>query len=114
MGTESGRVEANLSSLLTFASALQSHLELMIRDISDTEALQSAVDDLAALGDFPEARELTARHRLSFEDVQDMLEELRDLIGFADDITLWVAGKYAERDRTTSDALHDIRSGLSA
>lgn len=113
MSSPSGRIEVNLVSLLSFAGDLQSHLELMIRDIGDVDALRHAIDDVASLGDFPEARQMTARHQLAVNDVQDLLEEVRDVIAFADDITLWVAAKYADRDQATAASMGDIASTIS-
>jgi hypothetical protein len=113
LSSQAGRIEVNLEALLSFATDLQSHLELTLRDIGDVGALQGAIADIASLGDFPEARELSARHRAAMYDVQDLLEEVRDVLAFADDISLWVATKYSERDRSTATELGSVLTTIS-
>ncbi len=112
MSSASGRIEANLGSLLSFAQDLQAHLELMIRDIGDIETLKHQLDDTASLGDFPEAREMTARHQIAVTEVQDLLEHLVAAVDFADQITLFVAAKYAERDQSTATAVGAVASAV--
>ena len=107
-----GRIEVNLAALLSFATDLQSHLELTLRDIGDIGALQGAIADIASCGDFPEGRELAARHSRAMYDVQDLLEEVRDVLAFADDISLWVATKYSERDRSTANELGTVQTAV--
>jgi len=105
VSSQAGRIEVNLEALLSFGKELQSHLELTLRDIGDLGALQGSIADIASLGDFPEGRELSARHLSAMFDVQDLLEEVRDVIAFADDISGWVAAKYSERDQSTAAQL---------
>jgi hypothetical protein len=106
--------QIHLDSLLGFAGELQHQLGALIRLGGDLDGLRAGSDDLAALGDFVEAHWLMQRHLDALDDMDELVQEVRDTVSFAGDVTIWVAEQYADHDRHIADDFTRLQSRIDA
>ena len=98
----------HLQSLLDFASELQTQLGGMATPI---DQLDSIAGKQILLGDFAEAHNLAASHQAAITEMSELLGQVQQAIGFAQDITTTVANGYQQADQDAASGMR-VSDGL--
>ena len=98
----------HLQSLQDFASELQTQLGGMATPI---DHLDSIAGKQILLGNFAEAHNLAASHLAAITEMTDLLGQVQQAIGFAQDVTTTVANGYQQADQDAAAGMQ-VTDGL--
>lgn len=93
----------HLQSLTNFAVELATQLDGMFRPM---DQLTSIADEPLALGDFGEAASLGESHLAAIAEMHGLLEQAKQAIAFAEEVTKTVATGYQRADEDIAAAMH--------
>ena len=94
----------HMQSLTEFTRELETQLDGLVKPSDD---LASIAGQPLLLGAFGEAFGLAQTHTDAVTQMCDLLGQVKQAIGFADDVTQVVAGHYADADVDIAGALGD-------
>jgi hypothetical protein len=100
----------HLQSLVDFARELETQLEALARPVDRLSVLGGQP---LALGEFDEALSLRQRHGLAAQQMHDLVSTVRDVVGFADDVTHAIANGYTQHDQQIAGAFQDRGTQLA-
>lgn len=93
----------HLQSLTDFAAELQTQLDGMSRPMGHLSAI---ADETLLLGEFGEASALSNSHRAAIEEMHGLLNQIKQAIAFAEEVTNTVATGYRHADENIAAAMH--------
>lgn len=91
----------HLQSLTDFANELETQLEALQKP---NDHLSDLCDQKVQLGEFAEAESLRATHDQVVTEMTDLLGQVRDAIGFAQQVTGTVANDYQQADDSAASS----------
>ncbi|WP_425484912.1 hypothetical protein [Amycolatopsis anabasis] len=87
-----------------FVRELETQLHGMAKP---NDFLRTLVTESMPLGEFGEAKSLSAAHFEAVTEMQGLLDQVKGALTFAQDVTTTVADGYEHADRTVADALRN-------
>lgn len=102
MSDDSHSFAVHLDSLKQFARELETQIDGMTKPSNGLAALLQAP---MSLGNFGEASSLSGRHGAAVTQMHELLGNVKQAIGFADDVTGTVATGYQHTDENIASAL---------
>jgi uncharacterized protein YoxC len=102
MSDDTHSFAVHLDSLKQFARELETQIDGMTKPSNGLAALLSAP---MSLGNFGEASSLSGRHGAAVTQMHELLGNVKQAIGFADDVTGTVATGYQHTDENIASAL---------
>jgi hypothetical protein len=102
MSDDSHSFAVHLDSLKQFARELETQIDGMTKPSNGLAALLQAP---MSLGNFGEASSLSGRHGAAVTQMHELLGNVKQAIGFADDVTGTVATGYQHTDEHIASAL---------
>src|SRR5215471_18711134 len=102
MSDDSHSFAVHLDSLKQFARELETQIDGMTKPSNGLAALLQAP---MSLGNFGEATSLSGRHGAAVTQMHELLGNVKQAIGFADDVTGTVATGYQHTDENIASAL---------
>lgn len=102
MSDDSHSFAVHLDSLKQFARELETQIDGMTKPSNGLAALLQAP---MSLGNFGEASSLSGRHGAAVTQMHELLANVKQAIGFADDVTGTVATGYQHTDENIASAL---------
>ncbi len=110
LGSSGRSYSLHLDALTRFAKELDGQAQALGKHSSDLGGLDSVLVDRTLPGDFPEAQSLAEAHRVALSRVKALIDQLKDLVSFADNITVEVAGRYTEADSQAADSFNRLHA----
>lgn len=102
MSDDSHSFAVHLDSLKQFARELETQIDGMTKPSNGLAALSQTP---MSLGNFGEASSLSGRHGAAVTQMHELLDNVKQAIGFADDVTGTVATGYQHADEHIASAL---------
>jgi hypothetical protein len=104
----------DLDALTRFAKDLDEQAQSLARRSADLNGLDAVLTDRSLLGAFPEAQYFADAHRDALARIRALVDQLRELVTFADNVTVDVVGRFAASDARAAGDFGRLLTGIPA